>query len=175
MFDHRADIRLDSGTIMELQSSPISADEIAEREAFYGNMVWVLNGEAFAKNIFLRPKNIGADGIPSHFTFRWKWPRSTWFYAKKPILIDGGPFILRVKKIYAEVPCGGWGHLFSKNRVLTHSGLRGLPDGERDKWPFETFQMGHQSWLSNDEYFRNGSTELGASRVEIFLNKLLAI
>lgn len=47
---HRADIRLDSGLIIELQNSSISSDEIQERERFYGDMIWIFNATKFATN-----------------------------------------------------------------------------------------------------------------------------
>lgn len=47
MGPHRADIRRDDGLVIELQASSISAEEIAEREAFYGEMVWLLDGREF--------------------------------------------------------------------------------------------------------------------------------
>lgn len=40
---HRADIRLLSGIIVELQHSPLSFDERCEREAFYENMIWIIH------------------------------------------------------------------------------------------------------------------------------------
>ncbi|WP_421939301.1 competence protein [Pedobacter sp.] len=41
---HRADIFTACGTTLEFQHSPITALEIASREAFYPNLVWILNG-----------------------------------------------------------------------------------------------------------------------------------
>jgi len=40
---HRADIQNSVGTVIELQHSPISPDEIACREEFYDDMVWVFD------------------------------------------------------------------------------------------------------------------------------------
>lgn len=40
---HRADILSPLGVVVELQHSSISVDEIREREAFYGQMVWVFD------------------------------------------------------------------------------------------------------------------------------------
>lgn len=40
---HRADIVGNLGLVIELQHSPISAEEIAAREAFYGDMVWLFD------------------------------------------------------------------------------------------------------------------------------------
>jgi len=39
---HRADILQEDGTVIELQNSSISVDEIREREAFYDKMMWIL-------------------------------------------------------------------------------------------------------------------------------------
>lgn len=50
---HRADIRLNSGLVVELQNSSISASEIKEREEFYNNMIWIFNGTKFTKNCIL--------------------------------------------------------------------------------------------------------------------------
>jgi hypothetical protein len=40
---HRADIAGNGGVVVELQHSFISAEEIAAREAFYGNMIWLFD------------------------------------------------------------------------------------------------------------------------------------
>lgn len=40
---HRADIRLLSGIVVELQHSPLSYDERCEREQFYENMIWIIH------------------------------------------------------------------------------------------------------------------------------------
>lgn len=40
---HRADIVGNRGIVVELQHSPISLEEIQEREAFYGRMVWLFD------------------------------------------------------------------------------------------------------------------------------------
>ena len=45
--NNRADIRNLDNVVIELQNSPISKEEIREREKAYGNMVWIFN---FFKN-----------------------------------------------------------------------------------------------------------------------------
>lgn len=40
---HRADIVGNGGTVVELQHSPISAEDIQAREAHYGNMLWLFD------------------------------------------------------------------------------------------------------------------------------------
>ena len=44
--DHRADVQTNRGVI-EFQKSYLSVEEIQAREKHYGNMVWVIDGEAF--------------------------------------------------------------------------------------------------------------------------------
>jgi len=45
---HIADVINKDGIVFEFQNSSISGEEIATREAFYGEkMIWVINGEAF--------------------------------------------------------------------------------------------------------------------------------
>ncbi len=44
---HVADVKTDSGLVIEFQNSPMDHDERAAREAFYRSMVWVINGSAF--------------------------------------------------------------------------------------------------------------------------------
>jgi len=48
---HRADILTPTGLVIELQHSPISPDEIEEREEFYENMIWLFDcrGKTFEK------------------------------------------------------------------------------------------------------------------------------
>jgi competence CoiA-like predicted nuclease len=48
--NHRADIRLENGTVIEIQHSPISNTEIAEREQFYGDMFWIFDAKKFITN-----------------------------------------------------------------------------------------------------------------------------
>ena len=37
---HRADIKTDSGLVVEFQNSSISSGEVKQRERFYGDMIW---------------------------------------------------------------------------------------------------------------------------------------
>lgn len=52
--EHRADVRLDNGLVIELQHSTISSEMIAERERFYGSMVWLFDARGFMKNLEIR-------------------------------------------------------------------------------------------------------------------------
>lgn len=44
---HRADVHTPCGTTLEFQNSPICLEELESREAFYKNLIWVLNGKKF--------------------------------------------------------------------------------------------------------------------------------
>lgn len=44
---HRADVHTPCGTTLEFQNSPISLAELESREAFYPNLIWILNGKKF--------------------------------------------------------------------------------------------------------------------------------
>jgi len=116
---HRADIRTPK-FILELQASSISSDEIVEREQFYadhGGMLWLLKGADFAENFELRIR----DG---YFSFRWRWPRQSWWFAKKPIVIDFPAFgLFYIEKIYQHLPCGGWGNELNATEFLNECGL----------------------------------------------------
>lgn len=50
---HIADVKTNSHVI-EFQNSSISTSTIRIREAFYGNMIWVVNAEAFKENFRIR-------------------------------------------------------------------------------------------------------------------------
>ncbi|WP_394887997.1 competence protein CoiA [Mesorhizobium sp. AaZ16] len=47
---HRADIKTPSGIVIEVQHSAMTDAERLSREAFYGNLVWVVDGSVFKQN-----------------------------------------------------------------------------------------------------------------------------
>lgn len=47
---HRADIKIDN-RVIELQHSNLASDEVREREEFYGNMIWVIDGDELIKEV----------------------------------------------------------------------------------------------------------------------------
>ena len=79
---HRADAVLANGTVVEIQHSPISTQEIAERELFYGrNMVWLFDvQDAYMKDRF----DVRYKGEKT--TFRWKHPQKSIAYAKEQFI-----------------------------------------------------------------------------------------
>lgn len=50
---HRADIKTANGIVIEVQHSNMSDKERLSREAFYQNMVWIVDGTPFRKNFDL--------------------------------------------------------------------------------------------------------------------------
>ena len=50
---HIADILTDEGLVIEFQNSAISPSTIAEREKFYGKLIWVINAESFKNNLVI--------------------------------------------------------------------------------------------------------------------------
>lgn len=59
MKPHRADIVGNRGVVVELQHSPISVEEIAERERFYRRMMWVFDASGFRKNLKFHARTNG--------------------------------------------------------------------------------------------------------------------
>lgn len=100
---HRADVKAPQA-VVELQASTISSAEIAKRERFYGEMVWVLEAKDF--NLSIRDRG-------TYVTFRWKHPRKTWWTASKPLYFDLGDRLLSIHRIHESLPCGGSGRYIS--------------------------------------------------------------
>lgn len=156
--EHRADLKI-GNTVIELQNSSISSLEIKEREEFYKDMIWIINGTKFARNLILRHKG-------SYHSFRWKSPPKSWWWTEKEVYIDMDPIVeiinkkienlkllkknleedfyynssqlnielelkwlkeerdmiknklFLIKKLYRDIPCGGWGVLIDKEGFL---------------------------------------------------------
>lgn len=111
---HRADIRLPSHVI-ELQHSSISSCEIKEREIFYNDMIWLIDGSGFKNNFVFWDKG-------GYLTFRWKWPHISWSAASLPILVDFGDFLFFFKSIYWNRKCTGWGRKVCPQTFTRNSG-----------------------------------------------------
>jgi len=101
---HRADVAGPAG-VLEIQRSGISPEEIREREQFYGQMAWLINGHDFWENL----EWIKVDG--DYYQFRWKHARKTWITANKIIFIDTPFGLFKVKNIKDgqwKVICGSF-------------------------------------------------------------------
>jgi len=146
MGPHRADIRLASGKVIELQHSPISPSVIAEREEFYGNMAWLFDGRpiscsppddtrpcecSWEDNDFGTRKIWTCDRCReslqitwSQFGVRvhWKRQRKTWLGAKRPVFIDlGGQGVLQITRVGRGSV--HWGRMMARDEFAKRIGL----------------------------------------------------
>lgn len=113
--NHRADIYTSDGRVVELQHSNISTDHIRQREhAYRPRMIWIFDAiEPWVKGrlaLNLKTKNI--------YTFRWRYPRMSVRYCRRPVFLDLGYAILRLKKLHPDAPHGGWGRLFTPDEMV---------------------------------------------------------
>lgn len=106
---HRADLRI-KNLVIELQSSPIKFDVIKEREAFYENMIWILDGNKFIKNFEARDQE-------GYCNFTWKYAKRSFTAAEKPVFIALGNRIFEVKKYYENFKYG-WGKMYSMRQYI---------------------------------------------------------
>lgn len=53
---HRADVKTPTGIVVEFQNSLLSDQERRSREIFYGNIAWIVNGDAFRNNFYFLHK-----------------------------------------------------------------------------------------------------------------------
>jgi competence protein CoiA len=113
---HRADCVFPDGTVLEIQHSPISVNEIEAREAFYDRMVWLFDTQDAASRgrLLLRRKpDRDTD------TFRWKQPKKSIAYCGKPVFLDvAGDEIFHLYRMYPDTPCGGAGKIVSAADVF---------------------------------------------------------
>jgi len=78
MGDHRADVVGVNGCVLEIQHSALSSEVIREREAFYGNMVWLWDARSFWERISVRHGRM----------FTWTQWRPTMGACSLPIFLD---------------------------------------------------------------------------------------
>lgn len=102
--NHRADIVHANGSVIELQHSPISPETIAEREAHYGNMMW----------IFSRSGSFEFE--PEVFTYKYYWRRArkSAKFCRCPVYIDLGEELFCVNTMGPEPPNVGKGNFIAK-------------------------------------------------------------
>jgi hypothetical protein len=81
MGPHRADVKGDAA-VLEVQASQMDVDTLAEREEFYGGMLWMLKGEDFQERFEITYAGAHL------YRFVWKTPRKCWGFSRRRILID---------------------------------------------------------------------------------------
>ena len=93
--------------------------EIHDYENRYPNLVWLIDGRDFHDNCNFRQQDYG-------HSFRWKWPRRSYFSARRPMFWDFGDWVFEVKKLHPNLPCGGWGR-FLRPEAFINSRFPALP------------------------------------------------
>lgn len=115
--NHRADVHLQpTKTTIEFQHSPISPEEIFQRELFYGfyGPLWWVFDLADTGDRFTFTKR------ETYHTFRWRHPRRSILTASSPSLWDFGMRgLFHPRKIYHD-PCAGWGTFINRNEWITN-------------------------------------------------------
>ena len=101
MGPHRADIVGSDGGVIELQHSSIGPDEIRDREAFYGRMVWLIDGSPFAENL-----RVTIDARQCRFV--WAHARPSWLAAAAPKFVHGFSLGRYVRKVVPPMPRPQW-------------------------------------------------------------------
>lgn len=92
---HIADVKTPHGLVIEFQHSPLSLEEIAARENFYGNMIWIVDGLRNPSDQGNFSVGLGEEisSNPVAYPIRW-WSKSKllhhWSQAKVKVLIDFG-------------------------------------------------------------------------------------
>ena len=88
---HIADVKSASGLVVEVQHSPIAQRELLSREAFYGDMIWIVDARDLAGYFSLGTSHDLATFSPMSYHFRW-FSRSSllkrWSVARKPVYFD---------------------------------------------------------------------------------------
>jgi hypothetical protein len=99
MAPHRADITGNGGMVVELQHSPLSIEEIAEREAFYGQMVWLFDATHRFRMVESGDLVFFAFGRSKHIS-----------HCKTPVFLDFGDTVVEVLSFTGLFPnCSGYG------------------------------------------------------------------
>jgi hypothetical protein len=92
---HIADVKTPSGLTLEFQYSPIHPAEVQAREAFYGNMIWIVDGcrNELDPDHFRLSLSRPIEAESNEFPVQW-WSRSrlfsNWSLSKKPVFFDFG-------------------------------------------------------------------------------------
>lgn len=91
---------LPRGLICEIQHSPISVDEIEERESFYKRMIWVIDArEPYLAGNFEIGTIWDFNGL-DYASVYWKWKRKAGWTFSKDVYLDIGDMILKFEGFY---------------------------------------------------------------------------
>lgn len=106
---HRADVKTPTGIVIELQHSAMSAEERISREAFYHNLVRVLDGSVFAQDFDIYHTLPAPDSVIAQDI--------VWSKAKRHMAGSSGGLFFRVSEAREQDPLatkatvrGAWIH-----------------------------------------------------------------
>lgn len=153
--EHRADILAADDCVVELQHSRISAAEIRAREAFYGRMIWLIDGKPFMDQFRVEK---GSDGA----RFSWSPARPSWLAARKPMFIQGftvGTYFNAVCRQTGRLE-RQWRPLYESDDILQIRSIRrrGLIAGEGRILSVERFRERMFSVLSPSDPSRESDS-----------------
>ncbi|HEV3203090.1 MAG TPA: hypothetical protein VGY77_01845, partial [Gemmataceae bacterium] len=107
---HRADILANSDIVLELQHSPIQPEEIAERERFYEDMVWLFDATYRFDHVISENRVFFSFGPSKHITF-----------CQKPVFLDFGDVLVQVEKVTNLLAnCTGFGRKRDRQWFVSH-------------------------------------------------------
>jgi competence protein CoiA len=107
---HRADVKMGDGVVIEFQKSPITIDEINDRERFYGDMIWVFDASKW---------DLDFKRFTGQSKFYWKRRRKAVFHCCRPIFMDiGEGAMFKVHSLTTLLGYGGWGHHITKTEFI---------------------------------------------------------
>ena len=123
MENHRADIVGNNSTVVELQHSPIKAEDIAAREDFYGNMVWLF--DATERFRFIQ------SGDRVFFSLGRAERHSPIRGCRKPVFLDFGDTVIQVEFLTDDLDrFSGFGLPRTREWFRQHYLSEVLGDGE---------------------------------------------
>lgn len=89
---HIADVKTSAGLVIEFQRSSIRPEEVLERQAFYGKMIWVVDGSKNFDAVNFSMMRARVDPATGLAGFHW-YSRSGLFarwHVDKPVFVDFG-------------------------------------------------------------------------------------
>lgn len=93
---HIADIKLPNGTVIEMQHSPISPQDVRARNSFYGDVIWILDGRKRWNDVYYTLGHDTRRSYPEYFSLFFHYPNrniSQFLSSGHCVFIDTGDMI----------------------------------------------------------------------------------
>ena len=131
---HVADVKTPFGLVIEFQHSPIELRELESREAFYENLIWVVDGDRGSAD----PQNFNmglsttepASFEPLAYSFGW-WSRSrllhNWAEATSHVYLDFGEEELLWRLAHFDADANGGVAIPTTREWLVDACIKGEP------------------------------------------------